>query len=111
MTTLRIVALACLSAAAFAGAAVAAPAATFEVIAADAAQPLTLTSAKEIVAKRLHALGQDRLRPGRAGFEDDGSVSVELVTQAGLPFGHVRVDAKSGQVTDARTGAPFAMHG
>ena len=111
MTTLRTLALACLSALAVAGAAAAAPAATLEVIAADAAQPLTLTSAKQIVAHRLHEMGQDKLRPGRAAFEDDGSVSVELVTQAGLPFGHVRVDAKSGQVTDARTGAPFAMHG
>jgi hypothetical protein len=110
MTSLRTFAFACMSAVTFAGAAMAAPAAT-TVIAADAAQPLTLTAAKQIVARRLAETGKSKLRPGRAEFDGDGNVSVEIVNIGGLPISHVLVNAKSGQVTDSRTGTPLSMRG
>ena len=80
-------------------------------IADQGAEPLTLTSAKRLVDQRLIAIGKSALRAGRASFDNDGNVSVEVVTSQGISVGHVKVDAKSGQVTNAKTGAPLAMNG
>jgi hypothetical protein len=93
--------------------AVAAQAATSTAVlnAAESTDPLTLMGAKKIVANRLTELGKTDLRPGRAEFDKDGNVAVEIVNIQGLPVLHVRVDAKSGQVTDARKGTPLAKNG
>jgi hypothetical protein len=111
MSSLKTIAALCFSAAAFATMAVAAPATTVISVADENAAPLTLSAAKQIVAHRLAEIGQSSLRPGRAEFDKDGNVSVEVVNLSGLAVRHVLVDAKSGQVTDARTGTPLAMRG
>jgi len=111
MSHLKTVAALCLSAAAFATMAVGAPSTPVLSVAEESAQPLTLTGARHIVAQRLAELGQTGLRPGTAQFDRDGNVAVEIVNVSGLPVRHVLVDAKSGQVTDARTGAPLATRG
>ena len=111
MSQLKTVAALCLSAAAFATMAIAAPTTLVISVAEDSAQPLTLTGAKHLVAQRLAEMGQSGLRPGSAAFDKDGNVSVEIVNISGLPVRHVLVDAKSGQVTDARTGASLTAHG
>lgn len=110
MTNSKTIAVLCLSMAAFAAMAIAAPSEPVRLASEEVGQPLTLTGARHIVADRLTAMGQRNLRPGRAEFGDDGNVVVEIVTfPAGLPVRKVIVDAKSGQVTDARTGTPIAM--
>ena len=69
--------------------------------------PLTLTGAKQTVSRLLNESGQIHLRVGRAEFDRDGNVAVEIVSLQGVPMRHVVVDAKSGVVADARTGAPL----
>ena len=71
----------------------------------SAAAPVTLTSAKQTVAHYLSDNGQHELRVGRAEFDRDGNVAVEIVSLQGIPVRHVVVDAKSGTVAAARTGA------
>ena len=66
---------------------------------------LTLTGAKQAVAHYLNASGQHQLRAGHAEFDRNGNVAVDIVSLQGLAVGHVVVDAKSGTVADARTGA------
>jgi hypothetical protein len=81
-------------------AAYAAPAANE--IAAELGQPLTLDSAKQMVAEKLAEAGQRTVRPGRAKFDADGNVVVEVVTLQGeLPVTHMIVHANNGMVTDA----------
>jgi len=109
MNRFKILTIAFLSA--FLSAAAAQAATTTTLAVADANEPLTLTGAKKIVANRLTELGKSSLRPGKAAFEKDGNVSVEVINSQGLPVLHVRVDAKSGQVTEARSGTPLAMNG
>ncbi|HLG87254.1 MAG TPA: hypothetical protein VKZ79_08660 [Alphaproteobacteria bacterium] len=111
MSQLKTVVALCLSAAAFATMAIAAPSTPVVSAAENSAQPLTLTGAKHIVADQLAEMGQAGLRPGHAEFDKDGNVSVDIVDISGLTVRHVLVDAKSGQVTDARTRAPLSAHG
>ena len=74
-------------------------------IAADLGQPLTLDSAKKMVGEKLTATGQNMVRPGRAKFDKDGNVIVEIVTLQGeLPVGHMIVHANDGMITDANAG-------
>ncbi len=110
MSNFRIFTIACLSALALADGAMLASAAPL-VMTENGADTLTLSGAKQIVAHRLTELGKTDWRPGRAEFDRDGNVSVEIVTLQGIAVRHVRVDAKSGMVTDARTGSPLAMAG
>lgn len=70
--------------------------------------PLTLTGAKKLVAKILADNGENQLRPGGAKFDRDGNVAVEVVTIQGIAVRHVVVDAKTGGVAYAGTGAPLA---
>lgn len=111
MRSFRLLTVTCISALLVATVAGATPSSTVVTISDQTVEPLTLTSAKKIVAHRLTEIGQATLRPGRASFENDGNVSVEIVNTQGIAVGHVRVDAKSGQVTNAKTGAPLAMNG
>ena len=106
MSNFRILTIACLSALALADGAMLASAAPL-VVAADS-DTLTLTGAKKLVANRLSELGKTDLRPGRAEFDGNGNVSVEVVNTQGLTVRHARVDAKSRMVIDARTGTPLA---
>jgi predicted phage tail protein len=82
-------------------AAYAAPAANN--VAADLGQTLTLGSAKQMVADKLKAAGQTTEHPGRAEFDADGNVKVEIVNLQGLPVSHVLVHANDGQITDTAT--------
>jgi hypothetical protein len=66
---------------------------------------LTLTGAKQAVARFLADSGQHQLRIGSAAFDREGNVMVEIVSIQGIPLRHVVVDAKSGAIADARTGA------
>ena len=70
-------------------------------IAGDVGQTLTLGGAKQMVAAKLAADGQRTVRPGRAEFDGEGNVKVEIVTLQGLPISHVIVHAVSGMITDA----------
>ena len=70
-------------------------------IAADLGQTLTLGSAKQMVADKLKAAGQNTLRPGGAEFDADGNVKVDIVNLQGLPVSHVLVHANDGKITDA----------
>jgi len=81
------------------GAAYAAPAPNE--VAAELGQTLTLGSAKQMVADQLKASGQSTMRPGRAEFDAEGNVKVEIVTLQGLPVSHVLVHANDGKITDA----------
>jgi hypothetical protein len=67
--------------------------------------PLTLTGAKQAVSRYLDESGQHQLRVGNAAFNRDGNIAVDIVSLQGIPVRHVVVDAKSGAVADARTGA------
>jgi hypothetical protein len=69
---------------------------------ADPGQKLTLGSAKQLVAQRLVDNGQRQLRVGRAEFDRDGNVAVEVVSIQGIPVSHVVVDAKTGLVAAAQ---------
>ena len=77
----------------------------------EASSTLTLGDAKQAVAKFLNDSGERTLRPGRAEFDSDGNVKVEIVTLQGVALRHVIVDAKSGLVADARTRAPLSKKG
>jgi predicted phage tail protein len=70
-------------------------------MATDLGQTLTLGSAKQMVADKLHAAGQNAMRPGRAEFDAEGNVKVEIVNLQGLPVSHVLVHANDGKITDA----------
>ena len=111
MTIFRLLTVTCMSALLVATAAGASSFSTGMIVADQGSEPLTLTGAKKIVELRLTEIGKASLRPGRASFDRDGNVSVEVVNNQGIAVGHVRVDAKSGQVTNAKTGAPLAMNG
>jgi len=73
--------------------------------------PLTLTGAKQAVSRYLDASGQHQLRVGSAAFNRDGNVAVEIVSLQGIAVGHVLVDAKSGAIADAKTGATLTKKG
>jgi hypothetical protein len=64
-------------------------------IVAEASGALTITEAKTVVARSLLASGQRMVRVGKAEFDGNGNVVVELVTQEGLPFRHVLVDGRT----------------
>lgn len=70
-----------------------------------ATAPITLAGAKQAVSHYLNDNGQRQLRVGRAEFDRDGNITVEIVSLQGIPVRHVVVDAKSGAIADARTGA------
>src|SRR6185312_2267665 len=64
-------------------------------IVAEDSGALTITEAKSVVARSLLASGQRMIRVGKAEFDANGNVVVELVTQEGLPFRHVLVDSRT----------------
>jgi hypothetical protein len=70
-------------------------------ISAVAGEALTLTSAKQAVTQQLESSGQRALHPGKATFDSQGNVDVELLTMEGLRVGHMLVHADSGAVTNA----------
>src|SRR5581483_11708289 len=51
--------------------------------------PLTLTGAKQAVSHYLDENGQRQYRVGKAEFNRDGNVNVEIVTTQGIAVGHV----------------------
>lgn len=71
-------------------------------IAAEASAPLTLTSAKQIVDQSLKDNGERQFRAGRAEFDGQGNVLVEIVSFEGLPYRHVLVDAHTHQLLAAK---------
>ena len=66
-------------------------------------QPVTLTGAKQLVTRWLDEKGERQLRVGRAEFDRDGNVAIEVVSPQGIAVRHMLVDAKSGQVAVAQT--------
>jgi hypothetical protein len=68
---------------------------------AGTAQP-TLTSAKQAVTRWLADNGERQLRAGRAEFNGDGNVAVEVVTLQGIPVQHFIVDGKTRAVAVAQ---------
>ena len=64
----------------------------------ESGQPLTLTSAKHRVAGWLNDSGNRQLRAGRAEFDRDGNVVVEVANATGITVQHVVVNATSGLV-------------
>jgi hypothetical protein len=64
-------------------------------IVAEESGALTITEAKTVVARQLLASGQRMVRVGKAEFDGNGNVVVQLVTQEGLPFRHVVVDGRT----------------
>jgi len=85
------------------------PAAASELLrlAGDPGAPLTLTEAKQEVSRYLTENGETKVKVGRAAYDDDGNVEVEVVTLHGLPVRHIVVDAKNGAVADSRSGASW----
>jgi len=77
-------------------------AAETQVIAADAASPLTITEAKALVARSLLDIGQRMVRVGHAEFDSNGNVVVQLESQEGLPFRRVVVDGKTHTLVAAK---------
>jgi hypothetical protein len=71
-------------------------------IVAEETSALTITEAKSVVARSLLTSGQRMIRVGRAEFDGNGNVVVELVTQEGLPFRHVLVDGKTHDLVAAQ---------
>jgi len=71
---------------------------------ADAAgvQQPTLTSAKQAVTRWLADNGERQLRAGRAEFDGNGNIAVEVVTLQGLPVRHFTVDGKTRAVAVAQ---------
>ena len=63
---------------------------------------LTITEAKTVVARSLLASGQRMVRVGKAEFDSNGNVVVELVSQEGLPFRHVLVNGKTHELVAAQ---------
>jgi len=88
-----------------------ASAATLSIAENDAGAPLTITGAKRAVTRMLEERGANGLSAGRAAFDRDGNVSVEVVNSQGIGVSHVIVDAKTGQVAAARTHAPLTKKG
>lgn len=74
-------------------------------------EPLTITSAKQMVSQQLAASGQRNLRPGHAEFDGNGNVTVDLVSQQGLTVGHVVVHANDGSITNAGAATKGASKG
>ncbi len=68
-----------------------------QVVEANQAGPLTLTGAKQLVARSLLESGQRMVRVGRAEFDGNGNVVVEVVTIQGVPLRHVLVDGTTRQ--------------
>jgi len=71
-------------------------------LATDASAPLTLTSAKQIVDQSLRDNGERQFRAGRAEFDGQGNVLVEIVSFQGLPYRHVLVDGHTHQLLAAK---------
>lgn len=69
-----------------------------QVVEAAQAGPLTLTGAKQLVSRSLLESGQRMVRVGRAEFDGNGNVLVEIVTIQGVPFRHVLVDGTTRQL-------------
>jgi hypothetical protein len=65
------------------------------------AQP-TLTSAKQTVTRWLADHGERQLHAGRAAFDGNGNITVEVVTVQGIAVRHVMVDGKSRAVVVAQ---------
>ena len=73
-----------------------------QVVEANQAGPLTLTDARQLVARSLLESGQRMVRVGRAEFDGNGNVLVEIVTIQGVPFRHVLVDGTTRQLAAAK---------
>jgi hypothetical protein len=65
-------------------------------------QQPTLTSAKQAVTRWLADNGERQLRAGRAEFDGNGNIAVEVVTLQGMPVRHVTVDGKTRAVAVAQ---------
>ena len=65
------------------------------------AQP-TLAGAKQAVTRWLADHGERQLRTGRAEFDGDGNIAVEIVTIQGIPVRHVTVDGKTRAIAVAQ---------
>lgn len=75
-----------------------------QVVAGDPSGTLTLTEAKQIVAKALDASGARQLRPGKAEFAGNGNVLVEVVNLQNMPIRHVLVDGTTRQLAAVKGG-------
>jgi hypothetical protein len=73
-----------------------------QVIAEDAASPLTLAEAKTLVARSLLDIGQRMVRVGHAEFDGNGNVVVQLVSQEGIPLRRVVVDSTTHTLVAAK---------
>jgi hypothetical protein len=62
----------------------------------------TLTSAKQAVTSWLADKGERTLRAGRAEFDGNGNIAVEVVTLQGIPVRHVTVDGRTRAVAVAQ---------
>src|SRR6185312_6459877 len=62
----------------------------------------TLTGAKQAVTRWLADNGERQFRAGRAEFDANGNMAVEVVTLQGIPVRHVTVDGKTRAVAVAQ---------
>jgi hypothetical protein len=67
----------------------------------DVQQP-TLTSAKQAVTRWLAENGERQLRTGRAEFDGNGNITVEVVNVQGVPVRHFIVNGKTRSVAVAQ---------
>jgi len=65
-------------------------------------QQPTLSSAKQAVTRWLADNGERQLRAGRAEFDGNGNIAVEVVTLQGIPVRHFTVDGKTRAVAVAQ---------
>ena len=72
------------------------------VIESTIAGPLTLTGAKQIVSQSFQDSGQHQFRAGRAEFDGNGNVLVEIVSLQGVAYGHVLVDGQTHRLAAAK---------
>jgi len=68
----------------------------------------TLTSAKQAVTRWLAENGERQLHAGRAEFDANGNITVEVLTVQGLAVRHVTVDGANRAVVVAQAGRHLA---
>jgi hypothetical protein len=78
--------------------AIAAPDPAPQVVEGNQTGPLTLTEAKQIVAKSLEASGQTRNHVGKAEFVGNGNVAVQVLSMENMPLRQVVVDGTTRQL-------------